>query len=472
MPTGTTESVSDQRERALQRARRRLRWLEIETHRIKAELARLEAAFEDDLADRLTVKLRRLRGRRARLRFDGGHSGSSTGHFESESPFAEEAQACDRHQTLPSRRPAVLVTPYARPFLSDATLTSERATVSIDPKANIRVEPLAKTSSTRRRARQSRALLLSAAFHVLSFCILLPWTVATIAQQQPPLMSITVDWLDDSLREIDEVKFTAPALEDDLPAHLALDSPREQSAEPLLSNFLPTEQAGSSDFIAGLSDTAILSPAINGDLMNLGPPGGLRGSGQGTRGEPLGFASFFGARTQGDRIVFIVDNSSSMKDGRLEAALAELLRSVDALGRRQSFYVVFVADQVYPMFYPDRAPELVLATPENKRRLADWLGKVQLAGGNNRELIKAMDLAAEMRPHAVYLLWDGDLRYSEAVRRDVMTHLTRPQPWEFSIHTLGMGTLSADSEQNLFAIAQAHRGAYKRIDVPKPAGKK
>ena len=52
--------MSDQRDRALQRARRRLRWLEIETHRIKAELARLEAAFEDDLADRLSDKYRRL----------------------------------------------------------------------------------------------------------------------------------------------------------------------------------------------------------------------------------------------------------------------------------------------------------------------------------------------------------------------------------------------------------------------------
>jgi hypothetical protein len=124
------------------------------------------------------------------------------------------------------------------------------------------------------------------------------------------------------------------------------------------------------------------------------------------------------------------------------------------------------------MFFPDRASELTLATPENKKRLAAWLGKVQRAGGNNRELIKAMDLAAEMRPHAVFLLWDGDLRYSEAVRRDVMTHFTRPQPWEFTIHTLGMGTLNAESEQNLFTIARAHNGTYRRIEVPKAAGRK
>ena len=47
------------REQAIEATRRRLRRLEIETHRIKAELARLEADYEDDVADRLSRKLRR-----------------------------------------------------------------------------------------------------------------------------------------------------------------------------------------------------------------------------------------------------------------------------------------------------------------------------------------------------------------------------------------------------------------------------
>ena len=86
--------------------------------------------------------------------------------------------------------------------------------------------------------------------------------------------------------------------------------------------------------------------------------------------------------------------------------------------------------------------------------------------GKNRELIKAMDLAASLRPDTVYLLWDGDMRYSEKVRLDVMTHLTRPQPWNFAIHTFGMGITSLDAEYNLTAIAQAHSGTYRRVDVP------
>ena len=92
-----------------------------------------------------------------------------------------------------------------------------------------------------------------------------------------------------------------------------------------------------------------------------------------------------------------------------------------------------------------------------------------LASGKNRELIKAMDMAAALRPHAVYLLWDGDMRYSDKVRLDVMTHLTAPNQWNFTVHTLGMGITSLDSEQNLTAIAQAHGGLFRRIDVPNTA---
>ena len=66
-----------------------------------------------------------------------------------------------------------------------------------------------------------------------------------------------------------------------------------------------------------------------------------------------------------------------------------------------------------------------------------------------------MDLAASLRPQAVYLLWDGDLRYSEKVRTEVMMHLTQPNQWKFIIHTLGMGITSLDSEQNLRQLPSA-----------------
>jgi hypothetical protein len=204
--------------------------------------------------------------------------------------------------------------------------------------------------------------------------------------------------------------------------------------------------------------------ALPSDLGTLMAGAGAPASGN--PGGPQGEAVFFGARSKGDRFVFVVDNSSSMKSGRLEAATAELLKTIDSLTPRQAFYVIFVSDQTYPMFYPVAAPELLPATPANKRRLAEWLPNAILASGKNRELIKAMDMAAALRPHAVFLLWDGDLKYSEKVRMDVMTHLTRPNQWDFAIHTLGMGVSSLDAAHNLTSIAQAHGGTFQRIDLP------
>jgi len=128
--------------------------------------------------------------------------------------------------------------------------------------------------------------------------------------------------------------------------------------------------------------------------------------------------------------------------------------------------VIFVSDRPYPMFYPTAEPDIVAATPANKQRLAEWAPKAILASGKNRELNKAMDLAASLKPQAVYLLWDGDLKYSESVRLDVLTHLTEPNQWNFVVHTLGMGSLTPTSEQNLQMISQAHHGTFRRIDVP------
>jgi hypothetical protein len=65
------------------------------------------------------------------------------------------------------------------------------------------------------------------------------------------------------------------------------------------------------------------------------------------------------------------------------------------------------------------------------------------------------------------LLWDGDLKYSDAVRLDVMSHLTAPNQWNFVVHTIGLGITSLDGEQNLTVIAQAHHGVYRRVEVPK-----
>ena len=62
----------EHRQKAIQAVRRRARRLEIEMHRVKAHLARLEADYEEDVADWMSRKLRR-RSSPAEQRTDPPH---------------------------------------------------------------------------------------------------------------------------------------------------------------------------------------------------------------------------------------------------------------------------------------------------------------------------------------------------------------------------------------------------------------
>lgn len=303
---------------------------------------------------------------------------------------------------------------------------------------------------------------MSLAFHVLVLLACLRLTFPILGQPQVSLFASPTVFPDDPSIELSEIEFEQKEWDDLQTRQVVFEETQRDFADDLLSDLLPAEPAAAT---ATLTDLGLMDADLGGRAA--------RGSGDaaaGGRGGPLGATTFFGTRSRGDRLVFVVDNSSSMKGGRLEAAVVELVRSINAMVPRQSFYVIFVSDQTYPMFYPDRAADLAPATAANKKLLGEWLQKVRLASGKNRELITAMDLAASLRPHAVFLLWDGRID-DQTVRRDVLTHLTRPNQWNFPIHTLGMGTLPVESEQNLAAIAQAHGGMYRRVAIPQPSGR-
>jgi hypothetical protein len=294
---------------------------------------------------------------------------------------------------------------------------------------------------------------------VAVFLLCLPLTFATWTNDTFTLFVGPPEVVEETAERLTEIEIETSAFEDAELQTVAFEQPEFNMSDSILPNVTPLDSlAPSSTERFGQVDSL---PGDLGTLMaGAGEPDGGKASGS------HGSANFFGTRSQGDRFVFVIDNSSSMKNGRLEAAIAELVTCVKELSRRQSFYVLFVSDQTYPMFYPETEPALVLATEQNKKRLGEWLTRVRLASGKNRELIKAMDLAASLQPQAVFLLWDGTLHYNERVRQDVMTHLTRPKQWTFTIHTLGMGIESLDSEFNLRSIAQAHGGVYRQINVP------
>ena len=102
--------------------------------------------------------------------------------------------------------------------------------------------------------------------------------------------------------------------------------------------------------------------------------------------------------------MFIVDNSDSIRGDRFKSAVSELTRCIEQLSVREAFYVIFVSDQTYPMFFPSSLSEMVPAAAFNKERLAEWVPNAITASGKNRELINAMNMASDLRPEAVFFL--------------------------------------------------------------------
>lgn len=433
--TTTRSSRSWRRERALRETRQRLRRLEIETHRIKAELARLESENETDIADELADE----------LRLDGVWSTDS---------------APGGMVPRPVHRPTVRVdhAPLQR-------VDHKRGALPPYVAAN---GARAEVAGKRRNKKPSPAWLLSLGVHALLLLLLAPLSFVILTSDETPLFAsmfatTATDLEEPGTAPIELVSFEEEEFE--MPADVV-----EEAAglvENASEDFAPVESQLSGETASHLGQLNTL-PTDVGTLMaggggqgEAGAPGG--GGRRGAAGDEarLGATSFFGTPARANRVVFLVDNSGSMKQGRMETTLFELARSVEALGEKQEFYVVFYSDQAYPMFYPQSVLEPLAATRENKQRLYRWLETVELCSGG--ALLKAIELAESLRPQVVYILSDGDISGTATIER-----LTQANDRKFAIHTLGMGVKKPQDAQNLLAIAQAHRGTFQMVR-PLPA---
>lgn len=426
------------RDRLLHDTRQRLKRLEIETHRIKAELARLESENETDIADELTHE----------LRLDGVAA-------------SETAPRAELTRRLPTQALRVDFSPQRR--VDTEHLTAPRIAAAEATSSN--GVPRDRKATAKRRKKFSPAWTLSLGLHAAVLALLAPMTYVMLTNDEMPLFASMFDLESPDLDEpgatpIELVSFEEFEMPDDAVDEAA------GLAESVTEEFAPVKSDLSGETAANLGQLNTL-PTDVGTLMAGGGRGAGRalggGGGRGAAGDEarLGATSFFGTPAKANCIVFLVDNSGSMKQGRMETTLFELARSVEAMTEKQRFYVVFYSDQAYPMLYPSSVMEPLAATRENKERLYRWLQTVELCSGG--ALVKAMELAESLQPQVVYVLSDGDI---SSVR--TMEKLTQANGRKFAIHTLGMGVSKPQDAQNLAAIAQANRGTFQMVR-PLPA---
>ena len=123
-------------------------------------------------------------------------------------------------------------------------------------------------------------------------------------------------------------------------------------------------------------------------------------------------AEFFGSKATGNRFVYVVDASPSMRrDGAFEAAKEEILRSLRSMKPKQRFGVIFFGGELRHLeFELGQKPDgPVNATQENIEKAVEWLRKVTVQK-DGRPPIDAIESALEFQPDGIFLLFDGDTK--------------------------------------------------------------
>ncbi len=175
------------------------------------------------------------------------------------------------------------------------------------------------------------------------------------------------------------------------------------------------------------------------------PAGGPGGGGNGAG------SSFFGLQASGDRVVFVVDVSGSMKGRRLYRARQELTRSLESLRTDQQYFVIFFSDAGRS---PMPSDKMLPATPENVSETIKWLKRIDSGGGTNP--LPGLLMAMQLNPDAIFLMTDGkfDPQIVWAVEQ---AKPVKPLP----IYTISFASRSA--EALLRAIAEQTGGDYRFV---------
>lgn len=167
--------------------------------------------------------------------------------------------------------------------------------------------------------------------------------------------------------------------------------------------------------------------AIRGDGPGLGTgDGNGTGVGSGNDGPGSGFGTaptktqIFGVREEANSFVYVFDRSDSMNsvlsyssEGSnvfsitpLEAAKAELLRSLEDLTKQQQFQIVFYNNATSLFRQSSAAHHLLMASNANKRRAQDYVSGMPGTGGTYH--MPALEAAIQLRPDVIFLLTDGE----------------------------------------------------------------
>jgi hypothetical protein len=180
------------------------------------------------------------------------------------------------------------------------------------------------------------------------------------------------------------------------------------------------------------------------------------------RGDGKG-ASFFGTGALGTKFVFVVDCSGSMQEEyRWVMARRELKEAIEGLTKNQQFYVFLYNDTSFA--FSGQQATLMPATEKNKEKIFKWLDK-QNPIGDTRPW-KAMRLSLRMKPDAIFLLSDGELK-DDTVPRLRLENREKTSGdgkiGKIPVHTISLG--SGFGSVTMREIANENDGTFTLVNT-------
>ncbi len=181
-------------------------------------------------------------------------------------------------------------------------------------------------------------------------------------------------------------------------------------------------------------------------------------------------SGFFGIEPVGDRIVYVIDMSVSMRyrsyhGRRYDQAVAEVLKSIDQLKPEQKFYVYLFCFQKFEMNIGQYRGQFCAPTATNKNRLRRWLHSVDLGSGTDPR--ESLVSALRREPTCVFLLSDGEFNGRQfnngqfGTRHSAVELAKENNKTGCPIHTIGLEDLA--NQRDLTLIAEQSGGKYKFI---------
>lgn len=195
----------------------------------------------------------------------------------------------------------------------------------------------------------------------------------------------------------------------------------------------------------------------DGEGVGDGSSSGTDSSGSSSKG-----ASFFGSYAHGKRFVFIVDSSSSMIGLRWQTATDELLRAINDLPTGTEFFVIcfdYTAHPVFNMYPPNN--QFLLNDEPTFVRVQNWIRSFRT--GPETWPSKALQMAIQMQPDAIFLLSDGVIRDNSITVLRAINHSQDTSEPIVPIHTILL--LSPMGQVPLETIAVENGGTFRNVTL-------